>query len=290
MAGIVARLVAAIGDIKIQRLRPVHVHDMQLLKRDGSPVAPRTAQQVRRVLKTALQAAVEIELVSRNVAASGKPVAGEETEVAILQPAEIASVLESLRESELYHLVSLALATGMRRGELLALRWQDINGATVTVARSLEYTKAYGYRFKAPKTRAGRRSIQIPPETVDMLRDHRRQTLELRMLLGMGRLEPEALVFCRFDGQPMPATNLTTKWRKACGSRWKFHALRHTHASALIAAGVDVVTVSRRLGHSSPSITLGVYGHLFGRADEAAALAIGKVLGANRVPNGDGGP
>jgi integrase len=292
MTGIVDRLKAVIGDIKLQKLRPVHVHDMRLLKRDGSPVAPRTAQQVRRVLKTALQSAVEIELVTRNVAASGKPVAGEHAEVDIMQPAEITAVLESLRGRDLYPLVALALASGMRRGELLALRWQDIDldGAMVTVARSLEYTKAHGYRFKAPKTRAGRRSIHIPPETVDVLRNHRRAVLELRMALGMGKLGPETLVFCRHDGQPIPATNLTTKWRKAVGGKWTFHALRHTHASALIAAGVDVVTVSRRLGHSSPNITLGVYGHLFGQTDNTAAAAIGKVLGANRVPNGGSGP
>ena len=179
----------------------------------------------------------------------------------------------------------------MRRGELLALRWQDVklDGAVVTVARSLEHTTRHGYRFKTPKTRAGRREIPIPAETVEVLRNHRRQVLELRMALGMGKLEPEALVFCRLDGQPLPPNHVTARWREAVGGKWKFHALRHTHASALIAGGIDVVTVSARLGHSNPTITLKVYAHLFRRHDTAPADVIGRMLGANRVPSDGNG-
>jgi integrase len=284
----VARLAAAIGNIVLQKLRPVHIHDMHLLKRDGSPVATRTAQNTRRVLKAALQAAVDIELVSRNVGASGKAPTAEDDEVVILGPGEITAVLEALRESDLYQIVELALATGMRRGELLALRWEDVDldGETVRVERSLEFTKKHGYRFKVPKTKNSRRAISIPPSTVEMLRDHRRQQFELRMALGMGKPPEDHLVFCRYDGRPLPPSHLTHRWRQAINGQWKFHALRHTHASALIAAGLDIVTVSRRLGHSSPTVTLRVYAHLFAKTDTAAAAAIEKVLGANRVPSG----
>jgi integrase len=282
----VGRVITAIGHIKLQKLRPVHLLDMQLLKRDGSPVSTSTARQVRRVLKSALQSAVDIELISRNVVAVGKPPAAEEGEVHILGSAEITAVLESLRQTELYAIVSLALATGMRRGELLALRWQDVdlNAGTVKVDRSLEQTTKLGYRFKAPKTRHGRRTISVPQTTIDVLREHRREQLELRMALGMGKSNADALVFCKFDGAPLNADQVTIRWRRAVGGKWKFHALRHTHASALIAAGADIVTISRRLGHSSPAITLRVYSHLFAHTDTTAADAIGKVLGANRVP------
>jgi integrase len=286
---IIARLAAAIGDIKLQKLRPVHVHDMRLLKREGTPVAPRTAQNTRRVLKAALQAAVDIELVSRNVAASGRTPAAEEGEVQILGPGEIRTVLDALAGADLFPIVAMALATGMRRGELLALRWSDIDYTTmvVSVERSLEHTKALGYRFKTPKTKYSRRSISIPESTVCVLREHRRQQLGLRMQLGMGKPDPDALVFCRHDGRPLPPNHLTYRWRRAVGGKWKFHALRHAHASALIAAGQDVVKVSRRLGHSSPTITLRTYAHLFEAGpDRAAADAIDKVLGAHRVPNG----
>ena len=107
------------------------------------------------------------------------------------------------------------------------------------------------------------------------------------MALGMGKPPEDHLVFCHYDGRPLPPNHLTYRWRQAVDGKWKFHALRHTHASALIAAGQDVVKVSRRLGHSSPVITLRVYAHLFDAGpDKGAADAIDKVLGANWVPKG----
>ena len=226
-------------------------------------------------------------LVSR--ARSGRRVAAETDEIDILGPKEITAVLEALGGGDLYPIVSLALATGMRRGELLALRWSDVDldKFQVNVERSLEHTKGHGYRFKTPKTKHSRRAISIPSSTVDMLRDHRRQQLELRMALGMGKPPADYLVFCRYDGRPLPPNHLTYRWRMAVKGQWVFHALRHTHASALIAAGHDVVRVSRRLGHSSPTITLRTYAHLFEAGpDKAAADAIEKVLGCNPGANG----
>jgi integrase len=284
----VERLSRAIGTIRLQKLKPHHVHELELLKRDGSPVATSTARNGRRILRSALQSALDLEIVARNVASSRSPHTAEEGEVHILGPGEITAVLDFLHDTELYPIVALALATGMRRGELLALRWVDVDlaGATIRVERNLEHTKAHGYRFKAPKSRAGRRVISIPASTVSMLREHRRQMLEIRMALGAGRPEADALVFCRISGEPLPPGHLTHRWRMATGGKWKFHALRHTHASALIAAGVDIVTVSRRLGHSSPVITLRAYSHLFHKADTTAAAAIAKVLGDSPVTNG----
>ena len=117
-----------------------------------------------------------------------------------------------------------------------------------------------------------------------MLRDHRKEQLQLRLQLGMGKHEPAALVFCNHDGSPISPNYISKLWRMTISAisefpRVSFHSLRHSHASALIAAGIDVVKVSRRLGHSSPVITLGVYAHLFGEGDDGAAAAIEKVLG-----------
>jgi integrase len=188
-------------------------------------------------------------------------------------------VLGGLEEHALYPIVALALATGMRRGELLALRWDDLNldEATVSVERSLEETKA-GLRFKTPKTKHGRRVISLPPSTVDVLRAHRRRQLELRVALGQGRQEPTALVFSNLEGGPLSPNNLSREWRRVAAARElprvKFHALRHTHASALIASGLDVLTISRRLGHASPVVTLAIYEHLFRDTDREAASAI----------------
>ena len=174
-------------------------------------------------------------------------------------------------------------ASGMRRGELLAVRIGDVNfdGASVRVERSLEETRA-GLRFKPPKSKHGRRTISLSGTMVAILRAHWRQQLELRMALGLGKPGADALLFSHPDGSPMSPDNLSRDCRRACRSLGlpmvMFHALRHTHASALIAKGLDVVQISRRLGHGSPVITLRTYAHLFNTVDSTAADAIESVL------------
>lgn len=152
-----------------------------------------------------------------------------------------------------------------------------MDGAAVRVERSLEETKE-GLRFKGPKTRYGHRVISLPPIAVEALHAHRRQQSEYRLLLGLGRLADKDLVFARPDGSPYPPDTLSRDWWRAVSvlglPRIMFHALRHSHASALIAAGLDVVTVSRRLGHGSPAITLSVYAHAFSKSGAEAAQAI----------------
>ncbi len=178
----------------------------------------------------------------------------------------------------------MAIGTGARRGEIAALTWADIDldAKTMTIRRSLEQTRAHGIRPKTPKTKAGVRTISLPAVAVDALREHRIKTLELRVALGAGALPADAPVFGSIEGDWPNPENITDHWRrtvKALGlPKVTFHALRHCHASALIAAGLDVITISRRLGHSKASITLDVYGHLFKNNDTAAADAIDAVF------------
>ena len=177
----------------------------------------------------------------------------------------------------------------MRRGELCGLAWGtvDLEGATVRVERSLEETRE-GLRFKAPKTRHGHRTVSLPPFVVEILRAHHRKQSEQRLLLGLGRAGHDDLVFARPDGSPYPPDTLSRDWWRATIAldlpRIMFHALRHSHASALIAAGLDVVAVSRRLGHGSPAITLGVYAHAFNKTDAAAAQAMEAAMAKGAKP------
>lgn len=275
----------------LQKLKPAQVaewHETLLQKggMKGRPLAPRTVGHAHRVLHRALERAVERETLSRNVASIIKPPKVDEEEIEILGGNAIAAVLEGLEGHELAPMVDLDLATGMRRGELLALAWRniDLGAATVRVERALEETKGR-LRFKAPKTKHGRRTLSIPASTV-VLRDHRRKQLEQRVKLGLGRPGPDALVFANPDGSPIPPIWLSTTWRNTRNSRKlpkvTFHAFRHTHASALIAAGLDVVVISRRLGHSSPVVTLRIYAHLFNKDDTAAADAIEAAMRTQR--------
>jgi len=172
----------------------------------------------------------------------------------------------------LYLLASLALASGMRRNEMLGLRWRDIDMdvGRLTVEQALEQTAEHGIRIKGPKTRHGRRTISLPPHIVAELRSHWRAQQEQRLALGMGKAPADGFVLATFDGKPQSPGAITKAWKRAL-TGVTLHSLRHTHASMLIASGMDILTISRRLGHANPTITLGVYGHLIHGSDDKAA-------------------
>jgi integrase len=282
------QIIPHLGHLVLQKLRPAHIQQWHAAlgksgSANGKPLSARTIGHAHRVLHKALARATATELVSRNVASVIRPPKTEASEIEVLDPTQIADVLTKLKGHELYTLVALALGTGLRRGELLALRWADVdlNGAVLRVERSLEETKA-GLRFKTPKTKHGRRAVSLPSSAVEALRAHRRRQLELRLALGSGREPPDALVFSTPEDQPLSPDNLSRDWRRAVKARGlppvMFHALRHSHASVLIARGVDILTVSRRLGHGSPTVTLTVYAHLIEKVDTKAAAAIEAAL------------
>jgi len=292
------QIIPHLGATVLQKLRPAQIHDwhVTLLKSGGvtgKPLSARTVGHAHRVLHSALERAMRLEILGRNVASAVSPPKVAAVEIAILTVDQIANVLAKLDgyggrygSLPLHPIAALAIGTGMRRGEICGLAWGavDLDKATVRVARSLEETVA-GLRFKSPKTRHGHRTVSLPPSVVDILRAHRRKQSEQRLLLGMGRPSDDDLVFPMPDGSPYSPDKLSRDWGHAVRDRElpaaNFHALRHSHASALIAAGLDIVTVSRRLGHGSPAITLRVYAHAFSAdRDEAAARAIEMAMGA----------
>lgn len=180
-------IVPQLGTIELQKLKPAHVRDwlsgmVKSGSRKGGPLSARTVRHNYRVLRAALQDGVKLDLLVRNVVDAVSPPRLEAVEVEILTADQIAALLAALRGHRLHPIVSLAVATGMRRGELLALRWSDVdlNAASLKVERSLEESKAK-LRFKSPKTKHGRRTIILPASAVNMLRDHRKEQLELRL-------------------------------------------------------------------------------------------------------------
>jgi integrase len=265
----------------LQKLRPEHLSDWHAKLVEGG-LALRTIGHAHRVLSLGLKRAVENGTLTRNVAAIRKPPAVEERELEIVEPDQLAAVLEALADHPYLHPIAcLGAATGARRGELLALEWRDISldRGTLRVERSVEETKT-GLRVKSPKTKRGRRNLTLPADTIAMLRDHRKRQIELRLQLGQGG-QP-VLVFSTIEGAMLSPNNVTRAWGRALRCRGLppvgFHSLRHSHASALIRAGVDILTISRRLGHSKAAITLDTYGHLIEGADADAVKAIEGML------------
>jgi integrase len=241
-------------------------------------LAARTVKHVHRLLHRIFGHATKWGNVRRNVTTLVDSPKAPATEAAVLQATEIPQMFAALRGHELYSLAVTAFGTGMRRGELCALRWQDVDldGAMLRVERSLEETRKAGLRFKAPKSTRSRRSISLAPAVVAQLRAHWKAQQEQRLSLGLGKAPADALVFCRFDGSPYWPDRLTDVFSSALASAGlphvTLHTLRYTHASQLIASGMDILTISRRLGHSSAAITLGVYGHLMSTEDRAADI------------------
>ena len=276
-------VVPHIGETRLQKLRAVQL--VELYGKLAGKLAPRTIGHVHRTLHQALSKAVDWDLLSVNVGSRVKPPRVEDDEVEILTVEQLQAVLAAVRTVWINPIAKLALASGLRRGELLALRWQDLdlNAGRITVARSLEQTKA-GLRFKEPKTKRGRRTITLPATALSDLKAHWSLQQELRLRLGIGKSPPTSLVFCDINSDPLIPQTVSQTWMKITASakvEATFHSLRHTHVSHLIAAGVDILTISRRIGHSSPVVTLKTYGHLMPQTDDKAALAIEAALSAS---------
>jgi integrase len=280
-----------LGDRRLQKLTATDLATLYAtLVRSGS--APRTVAHVHSVLFQALEQARLWRLVRDNVAQAVKPPPVPDRELPILQPDRARELLELLRGKPPHLLASLALATGMRRNEMLALRWCDVDldAGRLRVELSLEETTAHGIRAKAPKTRNGRRTISLPAHIVAELRGHWRQQQEHRLALGMGKAPPDSPVLATLEGRRQSPNAVTKAWPRivaAVGMRGiTLHSLRHTHASMLIASGMDILTISRRLGHGSPTITLRVYGHLIHGTDEKAAQVMEAAFGSRMVADG----
>jgi integrase len=287
------QIVPHLGNIALQRLRPAHVEDWHaaLLRsggKDGRPLSARTVGHAHRVLHAAMARAAAKELVGRNVVSMIGPPKVDAEEIRILDAEQVEQVLVALQGHRLLPIIAVALFAGLRRGEICGLQWGDVDldAAVLRVQRAVELTRA-GMKLKAPKTRRGRRTVALPAVAVDALRMRWKEQIELRFALGLGgRPAAHDLLFTLPDGSPWNPDYLSRSWNRATIAlglpRVGLHSLRHSHASALIAAGVDPLTISRRLGHRTPAFTLSTYGHLFDKTDEAAAKAIDAALGAKK--------
>lgn len=274
-----------IGHIPLDKLTGLHIQEMyrELL---ASGHSPNGVNGAHRTLRRALNQAVEWGLMIKNPVLSAKPPKKQKTSFTILTPEQISKLLAVAKETnsrhQLYTLYLTALSTGMREGELLALRWEDIDfeKQTITVRRTL----VRGGRnpiFGEPKTTIGERTVTIPAALVSALKDHRRCQLEHRMSLGP-EYHDHGLVWPTAWGWPRVARTLTRNLKillqKAGLPDIRFHDLRHTHATMLLESGTHPKVVQERLGHSSIDVTMNTYTHVTPNLQKQVASDIEKIL------------
>jgi integrase len=284
-------LVPALGNYALAKLVPSHIqyaYNRWAIggRLDGKPgaLAPQTRRHIHRILRTALARAVEQQLLARNPADVFKKRLPkvERRELVTLTADQSAQLLEAIAHSRVYWPVLLALSTGMRRGEILAVRWKnvDLELGTLRVVESLEQTKT-SIRFKAPKS--GRhRAITLPGYAVEELRRLKREQAEALLALGV-RQTSNTLLCCRSDGEPHQPLSLTYEFARFMGRmkdlpRVRFHDLRHSHATQLLASGVHPKIASERLGHASVGITLDLYSHVTDTMQGEAAAKLDSAM------------
>ncbi|MFC4636951.1 site-specific integrase [Deinococcus hohokamensis] len=268
-------LVPRIGEVQLLKLAPLHVEGMVTsMLRDG--LSPRTAGYARAVLRRALQQALRWGLVGRNVAQNVAPPRKEHHEMQAWTPEQAVKFLDVARADDLYPVFYLALMTGMRRGELLGLRWQDVDEKDnkLYIRQNLVIV---GNRpqFIEPKTARSKRNLHVAPETIRILQEHRSHVEAMR-LKARDRWQEFDLVFPSSVGTPLGTYTLNRTWwgliEKAELPRIRFHDLRHTYASLALAQKISPKVVSERLGHANVAFTLQTYAHVYEEEHRAAAL------------------
>jgi integrase len=268
-------LIPALGRIALTQLRAEHIQALYTSKLNAGLNA-RTVRYHHVVLHKALQTALKWGLISRNVSDSVDVPKAKITEMQTWDESTVSQFLEVARDSQYYALFYTALFTGMRRSELLALRWQDIDFiySQIYINRALHQLQDGSYIFTQPKSSRGRRTIALPPSAILTLRDHHDRAAMDSAMLGV-TLTDNDLVFSTIEGKPLRPNTISRAWQtmaaKASVKVIRFHDARHTHASLMLKQGVHHKVVQERLGHATIAITLDTYSHVAPGLQEAAA-------------------
>lgn len=276
-------LVPALGRIKLKSLNAANIQSLYRSKLEN--LSPSSVRYIHAVLHRALEQAVKWNLISHNVAKAVDLPKIVREEVEAFSPEEAKRFLEEARGDRLEALYVLAIHCGLRQGELLGLKWEDIDLAsgTLQVTRQLQRKRdGGGLAFLPLKTEKARRTIRLNSPVIESLKAHRTRQVEEKLQLG-ALYQDWGLVFASLQGTPLDAQNVVNRSFKPLLSRAgvtniKFHGLRHSCATVLLDQEIHEKFVQELLGHSSSTITLDVYSHMQSHMGDKVAFAMEKAL------------
>ena len=268
-----SHLLPALGDKSILQIKPMDIQSLIAAKLKAG-LGVRTVQVMHAVLRNALGYAERQGAIPSNPAKRVDRPQLAKKEMEILTDDQIRSLLIVAGDKEIAVLLQVAITTGMRRGELLGLRWSDIDWATATVRvrRQLQRIPNEGLVFSEPKSKSGIRTVQLGSFTLKRLMQHKDHQDQM-FAAGENK---ENLIFPSSDGTPKEPRVLVTQFKAllvkaGINPKVRIHDLRHTAASLMLMSGMELIRIARQLGHSKPSITLDVYGHLIPGLENDAA-------------------
>lgn len=287
-----ARIYPALGHIKLKDLQAHHLNSFyaDMLKdgqnkKTGGKLSNKTVLRYHRYISIVLAQAVKEGLIPYNPATRAEPPKAEKKEVNYVQQADLSAILAALDTEPIKWrtLVHLLLITGARRGEVLGLKWKnvDFTNNRVYICNSISYTPDRGIYESSPKTERSKRYVSLPPETMKMLKTYKAWQLDERCRLGAYYIN-QGFLFAQDNGSPMHPDSVTT-WLARFSKRHRLphinpHAFRHTMASLLFYSGMDSVSISKRLGHSQVSTTADIYAHAIEEADKRNADILGEIF------------
>jgi integrase len=282
-------IIPALGKIPLIQLKPEHLQRYYSEKLSGGrydgkgDLSRTTVSHHHTCLHRALKMALKWGLINRNPADAVTPPRPQRSEMHTMNEDDLHSFLEAAKRTPYYVLFYLALFTGMRRSELLALRWTDVDLllCQIYVTRSLHHLRTGEIIFRAPKTTKGRRMVSLSPSTAQLLHEYKENQEEHRASLGIP-LDDDDPVFSDLEGKPFLPDTVSHAWVKLVKriglEGIRLHDARHTHASLMLKQGVHPKVVQERLGHATISTTLDLYSHVAPGLQQAAAEGFDKMV------------
>jgi integrase len=295
-------VIPAIGRIPLQKLAPEDLDTLyaRLLtkgrRNGGGGLSVKTVRSIHLIIHKALKDALRKGSVIRNVADAADPPklsSAKRPEIKVWAAEELRAFLDMIAAHRLHPALHLSSHTGMRRGEVLGLRWSEVDFDVARLSvRQAVISVNYEIHLSDVKTGSGRRTIDLDDDTVSVLRRWRKQQAEERLALGGVRGSGD-LVFCHPDGRPIHPDVFSQVFDRAVARSGlpviTLHDLRHTHATLLLKAGIPVKVVSERLGHANPAFTMSVYQHVIPGMQAEAAATFSKLISTppRRTDDGD---